>query len=360
MPAVRIEVDATRPLAAEPGSGHNRWHPGLEPIATVRPGDELTLETRDGLDGQLGPGRTHADVARIDRGLGHPLTGPIAVEGAEPGDVLEVELLAFETASSGITCVIPGFGFLAEDFPDPYLVVWEIEDGKARSASLPGVAVPGDPFPGVLGTAPSPERLEEQRRREEAVREAGGPVADPAPESAVPAACADGLRTIPPRETGGNLDVRQLVAGSRVLLPVDVPGALFSIGDLHFAQGDGEVCGTGIEIAGAVTIRFGLRAAPAWRPRSPAFETPGRPERRSFVTTGLPVTAAGENRAMDLELAARNALHELIGWVVETHGFEPEAAYCLASAAADLRIAEVVDVPNPVVTASLPLDIFES
>jgi formamidase len=214
-------------------------------------------------------------------------------------------------------------------------------------------------FPGVVGTAPSLERMEAQRRREDEVLAAGGPGADPAPERATPPACADGLRTIPPRETGGNLDVRQLVAGSRLLLPVDVPGALFSIGDLHFAQGDGEVCGTAVEVAGAVTVRFELRKSPSWRPSAPAFETPGRPERASFVTCGIPVAGDGANVAMDLTLAARNALREMVGWLVATRGFEPEAAYCLASVACDLRIAEVVDVPNPVVTASLPLDIFE-
>lgn len=356
---MRISVDATRPLRDEPTRGHNRWHPDLAPLATVRTGQEVTLETRDGIDGQVGPRSSHEAAAELGLGRGHPLTGPIAIEGAEPGDLLEVEILSFEWASVGVTCVIPGFGFLADEFADPYVVVWHVEDGKARSTELPGVAVPADPFPGVIGVAPSHELLAEYERREEEVRAAGGPVAPAAPEDAIPRDAAGGLRTIPPRETGGNLDVRQLVAGSRLLLPVAVPGAMFSVGDLHFAQGDGEVCGTGIEIAGAVTVRFSLRKDPAWRPRFPAFETPGRPARAAFVTTGLPIAADGRNAAMDLDLAARNALHELIGWLVATRGFRAEAAYCLASVAADLRLAELVDVPNPVVTASLPLDIFE-
>ena len=191
------------------------------------------------------------------------------VTGAKPGDVLEVELLAYESADFGSTAVIPGFGFLADLFPEPYLVKWEIADGIARSEELPGVAVPEELFAGVIGVAPSHERIEECRAREEALRAAGQPVADPFPDAAVPPEAADGLRTIPPRELGGNLDVRQLVAGSRIWLPVDVEGALFSIGDLHFAQGDGEVCGTAIEVAGAVTVRLTLHEGGGARPRFP-------------------------------------------------------------------------------------------
>src|SRR5207249_3728290 len=134
----------------------------------------------------------------------------------------------------------------------------------------------------------------------------GQPVADSMPQGAKPPEAADGLRTIPPRELGGNLDVRQLVAGSRLWLPVDVPGALFSVGDLHFAQGDGEVCGTAIEVAGAVTVRFGLVEGAAGRSRFPTFETPERPGRKSFGTTGIPV-----DTGMDLNTAARAALVEM-------------------------------------------------
>lgn len=332
---------------------HNRWHPDLEPVATVAPGEEVRLETRDGLDGQLTRDSTTADVLGIDLGLGHPLTGPLHVEGAEPGDLLEVELLAYEAADFGVTAVIPGFGFLADLFPDPYLVRWEIANGIARSQELPQVAIPGDVFAGVIGVAPSHELLGEFRARERAIAARGGPVADELPERAIPPAAAGGLRTIPPRETGGNMDVRQLVAGSKLLLAVRVPGALFSIGDLHFAQGDGEVCGTGIEITGAVTVRFGLRKSPAWVPRFPAYEAPERPMRRSFATTGLPVESA-----MDLTTATREALLELIAWLGATHGLRPEQAYVLCSVAVDLRLSEVVDVPYPLVSALIPLDIF--
>ena len=332
---------------------HNRWHPDLEPIAEIAPGEEIRLETADGLDGQLTRESSHADAGTLDLGLGHPLTGPVYVTGAEPGDVLEIELLRYETDDFGTTAVIPGFGYLADLFPDPYLVKWEIAGGLARAEELPGVAVPEDAFAGVIGVAPSRERLDAIRRREEALAARGEPVADSMPEGAVPPEAAEGLRTIPPRELGGNLDIRQLVAGSRLWLPVDVPGALFSIGDLHFAQGDGEVCGTAIEVGGSVTVRFAVHDVPA--PSFPAYETPGgRRVERSFATVGIPVDAG-----MDLNAAARAALVEMIAHLERRYGFERPAAYALCSACVDLRISEAVDVPYPLVSALLPLDVFE-
>ena len=335
-------------------SGHNRWHPDLEPVETVLPGEEITLETRDGLDGQLTRDSTHADCGRLDLGLGHPLTGPIAIEGAEPGDVLEVHVLRYETADFGVNAVIPGFGFLADVFDEPFLVGWELDGTHARSRELPGIAVPAVVHAGVMGVAPSHELMEHQRAREEAIREAGGPVADSMPERAYPALAASGLRTIPPRETGGNIDIRRLVAGSTLLLPVHVRGALFSAGDVHFAQGDGEVCGTGIEISAEVTLRFGLRREPRWAPRFPAYLTPAQPGREYFATTGIP-----ERDGMDLAAAARAALLAMVDWLEAEHGLSRPAAYCLCSACVDLHLSEVVDVPYPLVSALCPLDVFE-
>ena len=335
-------------------SAHNRWHPDLEPAAVVAPGDVVTLETRDGLDGQLTGESTHADCGRLDLGLGHPLTGPVVVTGAEPGDVLEVELLAYETPDFGVNAVIPGFGFLADVFTEPFLVGWELDNTHARSGELPGIAVPACVHAGVIGVAPSHELMEAQRAREERIRAAGGPVADDSRETALPPAAASGLRTIPPRETGGNIDIRRLVAGATLLLPVHVPGALLSLGDVHFAQGDGEVCGTGIEIAAAVTVRLGLRKAPRWAPRFPAYLTPPEPARARFATTGI-----SEDAAMDLTAAARAALLAMIDWLEVEHGLSRPAAYCLCSACVDLQLTEVVDIPFPLVSASIPLDVFE-
>ncbi|MFN8187619.1 MAG: acetamidase/formamidase family protein [Gaiellales bacterium] len=154
---MRVAVDSSLPLAAEPGSGHNRWHPDIPPLVRIAPGELLTIETRDGLDRALRPGATAEDVLAIDLAYPHPLTGPVWVEGAEPGDTLVVELLSFEPDDWGVTCIVPGFGYLADVFSEPFVVNWELRDGHARSAELPGVAIPEDTFPGVIGVAPSHE-----------------------------------------------------------------------------------------------------------------------------------------------------------------------------------------------------------
>jgi formamidase len=332
---------------------HNRWHPDLAPVATASPGDVVTLETRDGLDGQLTRESTHEDCGRIDLGLPHPLTGPVFVDGAEPGDVLEIDVLEIETPSFGVNCVIPGFGFLDDVFTEPFLVPWELDGEHARSPELPGVAVRRNPHAGVIGVAPSHELMAGQREREERIRRAGLPVAGDEPDRAVPASAASGLRTIPPRETGGNLDIRRLVPGSTLLLPVHVTGALLSLGDVHFAQGDGEVCGTGIEITAAVTVRIGVRRD-GWKPRFPAYRAPAEPGRPVFATTGIPAQTG-----MDVREAARAALFAMIGWLEAEHGLSRPAAYCLCSACVDLHLSQVVDVPYPLVSALIPLDVFE-
>jgi formamidase len=357
---VRISVDRSLKLADEPASGHNRWHPDVQPIAHVPSGTVVTLETRDSLDGQITPKTGACDLLEIDVGLAHPLTGPIYVKDAEPGDILEVEFIEYEADSFGFTTLIPGFGFLADEFSEPYLVKWEIIESRARSREIPGVAIPGAPFAGVVGVAPSHELMERLRQLEQEVVARGGLVADAAPESASPKGVADGLRTIPPRETGSNMDVKALTAGSSLILPIHVSGALFSIGDVHFAQGDGEVCGDAIEIAAAVTVRLNLRKNPTWRPRSPIYESIDQPIGRFIATTGMSVSSGSSSQSMDLTSASRAALTELIEYLGNTKGYSREQAYVLASVAADLRINQVVDVPSPTVSAVLPMKIFEA
>jgi formamidase len=338
--------------------GHNRWHPDVEPVAVVGSGEVVSLEAPLGTGDQIGPESVHEDLLALDFSQ-DLLAGPVYVEGAEAGDVLAVELLEVEPGDFGFSAILPGFGFLADVLPGPYLVKWELDGRYARSAELPGVAVPGNPFPGTIGVAPSRELLERVRRREdELAGRAGFDLSEPSPPP-VPAAASDGLGTLPPREIGGNLDVRYLSAGSRLLLPVHVPGALLSLGDVHFAQGEGEVCGTAIEIGAGVTFRVEVASSPVWTPRFPAFETAAQPERRYLATTGISVTDDGRNELLDVGLAARRALLELIDYLVETYAFAREAAYVLASVAAELRISQVVDIPNALVSALLPLDIFE-
>jgi formamidase len=352
--ALRIEIDRSVPLHRGAGGGHNRWHPELEPVAVCEPGDEVTFDVRDSRDREIGPGSTHADLLDTPS-LAHPLTGPLAVEGARPGDVLELEIVGYETDEFGWTAIWPGSGFLGDLFDRPFLARWELDGARARSEQLPGVAVPACVHAGTIGVAPSHELFERARAREAA---AGAPH-PPDPELAWPPQAAEGLRTYPPRENGGNMDIRDLGAGARLWIPVHAERALLSVGDLHFAQGDGEVCISAIETGGAATFRVRLREGDdGWRPTFPCYEAPPRPPRAMFATTGIPLTDAGDQGLLDLNLATRRALLELLGWLTAEHGLSREAAYVLMSVAAELRVSELVDSPNALVSAALPLDVF--
>ncbi len=361
-----ITIDRSRRLAEEPASGHNRWHPDVAPALRVAPGDEVFAETRDALDGQITRDSSHADAGRVDFGVVHALTGPVFVEGAEPGDLLQVELLEITTGSFGFSLVSPGFGFLRDEFPEPFCARWDIAGDAATSEDVPGVRVPSAPFLGIIGVAPSRQLLQRCEARERSLASAGGVANPPDPAGAVPAAgpvASEGLRTIPPRENGGNVDIKQLTAGTRLLLPVYVPGALLSVGDGHFAQGDGEVCGTAIEVAGAVRARLGLLkgAASERGIGGISFEhrAPAQPVERSyFATTGLCIHDDGRNAMEDVTLAARQALRAMISHLVAEYGYSRQQAYVICSVAVDLKVSQLVDVPNVSVSAFLPLDIL--
>jgi formamidase len=326
-------------------------------VASVDPGAEVTFEIRDSRDRTITRESQPEDLLATPS-LAHPLTGPLEVRGAKPGDVLEVEILGYETDDFGWTAIWPGSGWLGDLFERPFLARWELDGERARSEQLPGVAVPAGPFAGVIGVAPSPELFERVRRREADLAASGASLDLPTAELAAPPEASDGLRTFPPRENGGNMDIRDLVAGARLWLPVFVPGALLSIGDLHFAQGDGEVCIAAIETGGTATVRVSVaRTGP--RLRFPAWESPPRPGLRCFATIGIPLDDQGRNADRDLNLATRRALIELLDWLTTTRGLGREAAYVLMSVAAELRISEVVDAPNALVSAALPLDVFE-
>jgi formamidase len=354
MAALRIEIDRGVPVHEGAARGHNRWHPELDPVATVAPGDEVTFELRDSRDRQLTRDSAHADLLDTPS-IAHPLTGPVAVEGTQPGDLLQLEVLGYETDDFAWTAIWPGSGFLGDLFDEPFLARWELDGSHARSEQLPGIAVPAQTHAGTIGVAPSRELFERARAREAA---AGAPH-PPDAELAWPPEAADGLRTYPPRENGGNMDIRDLGPGARLWLPVHVEGALLSVGDLHFAQGDGEVCISAIETGGSATFRVGLSRDARWQPTFPCYEAPPRPARAVFATTGIPLTDSGEQRLLDLNLAVRRALLELLGWLTSQHGLGREAAYVLMSVAAELRVSELVDAPNALVSAALPLDVFE-
>jgi len=366
-----IRIDRTRRLRDEPGTGHNRWHPDIAPIIEVAPGEDLLLETRDASDGQVKPGMSFDDLARHDKKAGHPLTGPVYVQGAQPGDLLEVEFVELTAQPHGWTVIRPGAGFLRDHFDARFLAHWDIDAGFARSAQIPGVRIPEGIFMGTAGVAPSHEQLAQWTAREADLVRRGGIALLPDAQDAVPAVepiASSGLRTMPPRENGGNADIRQLTRGARLQLRVNVPGALFSLGDAHYAQGDSECCITAIEMGASAVVRFKLLSGEADRRRMrfPRFSHPGyfmdprwAAPHNFIATTGLPIREDGTQECEDLTLAARNALLEMIALLGE-RGFSREQAYVICSLAVDLRISNAVDLPNVCVSALLPEAIFEA
>ena len=360
-----IEIDRTKHLREQPHKGHNRWHPDVPPILEADEGEEVVLDTFDGLGGRVNQVTTVADMMeRYDPNALHPMTGPVYVKGAQPGDLLEVEYLDIIPQDWAFTVIIPGLGFLRDDFTDLYLAHWDLADGWATSPHLPNVRIPGAPFTGIAGVAPSHEQVRRWAERERAAAERGAIALPPEPTGAIPsggAAAAEGLRTIPPRENGGNMDMKHMTRGSRLFLPVFVEGALFSAGDSHFAQGDGEVCVTAIEMGATAAVRFRLHKGEAerrnigWPYMRHESYAPG--PCRFTAAMGMPVREDGYNDAENLTLAAQNALRTLIAMLQE-RGYSREQAYVICSVAADLHVSAAVDVPNVLVSALLPDDIF--
>lgn len=365
-----IRIDRAKRLCDEPNCGHNRYHPDIAPVVEINPGEEIALETRDALDGQITPATTVADFAALDTGAVHPLTGPVFVKGAMPGDILEIEFTDIIAQPAAFSAIMPGLGFLRDVMTEPFLVHWEISDNWATSAQLPGVRIPGAPFMGVSAVAPTTEQLVAWTAREQRVIDRGGFALPPDPAGAVPAGPCGlaGLRTLPPRENGGNFDVKQLTKGAKLYLPVFREGGLFSTGDGHFAQGDGEVCVTAVEMGATAVVRFrvhkGLAAARKFTApvfsRTTYFADPrfAAPERFLGVM-GMPINSAGEIEAENLTLACRNAVLNMME-LLQERGFSRQQAYVICSVAVDLRISNVVDVPNYVVSALLPEAIFDA
>lgn len=365
-----IEIDRTKSLLDEPGLGHNRFHPDITPVIEVEEGEEVVIETRSATDVQLRRDSTSADLMSTDASRVHPLTGPVFVKGAEPGDLLEVEFVDVTPGDWGYTGVRPGRGYLKDDMNEPLLAIWDIEDGWATSKQIPGVRLFGAPFMGIAAVAPSREQLVAWTKREADLLAKGGAVRPPEALNAVPgidAIASEGLRTGPPRENGGNMDVKQMTRGSKLVLPVGVEGALFSAGDAHFTQGDGEVCLQAVEMDATTTVRFRVLKGEASRRRmrgpyishTEYFTDPrfGMPQRFT-ATMGMPIREDGSNASEDLNVACKNALLEMIE-VLERREFSREQAYVICSVAVDLRISQVVDSPNFIVTAFLPEDIFD-
>ena len=365
-----IEIDRTKRLRDEPNKGHNRWHPDIPPAVEVDPGEEVVLEIRDAIDGQIPPDMSSTELENVERKAAHALTGPVFVKGAKPGDMLEIEYLDVIPQHRGYTMFRPGSGFLRDLFAEPYLVHWNMKDGWATSDQIPKVRIHGGPFMGTAGLAPSRTQLAEWTRREAGLVERGGIAYLPDPQEAVPSVspiAGEGLRTMPPRENCGNVDAKQLTKGSRLFIPVNVEGALYSVSDGHFAQGDGEACITAIEMGATAVVRFQVREGEAARhnirwPRfahADYFTAPEWAVPRNFIATmGMPIGDDGTQHGEDLNLATRNALLNMIG-LLQERGLTREQAYIICSVAVDLRFSNIVDLPNVTVSAFLPEDIFQ-
>lgn len=293
------------------------WDRDTPPALTVAPGDLVELEIRDASDGQLAPTSTDADVAALDEARANPITGPVAVDGAAPGDTLVVHVEDVAIDTWGWTAVIPRFGLLADDFPEPRLAISRLRAGHVAFGDT-GLVLPRRPFIGTIGVAP----------------------AEPGPHG-----------TIPPRATGGNMDCRDVRPGAVLRLPVAVDGALLSVGDTHAVQGDGEVCGTAVETPATVHLRIDLERDEGLRAPQLTIPAEQAPAGRRHATTGI---------GPDLYEAAREATRAMVEWLSTHHGLTPVDAYLLCSVIADLRIREVVDAPNWVVSLDLPLAVLDS
>jgi acetamidase/formamidase len=294
------------------------WSNERPPVVTVKSGTELTLTVPDASGGQIDAGSQVDAIANLDFERVNPTCGPIFVEGAMPGDVLAIEIARMEMSSYGWTAIIPGFGLLADQFLRPWLHVWSL--GGGRAAFRDGINIHLQPFCGVIGLAP----------------------AEPGIHS-----------VIPPRRVGGNLDVKQLGEGATLYLPVEVEGALLGIGDTHAAQGDGEVCGTAIESPAVVTVR--LTVVKDREIDAPEFDVTRPLERPSAASAGYHATTGV---APDLMAATRQAIERMVIYLGRRFRLTDEEAYALCSVAVDLKISEVVDAPNWVVSAFLPNDLF--
>ena len=309
VPTIHVSGDQT----------HLAWDPAIPPVATVSSGEAVEFDCVDASNGQLTATSTLADLEGLDFSRVDQVSGPVEVAGAEPGDTLQVDIGELTPADWGWTASIPGFGLLADDFPDPYYKVTAVPDPAGRAEFWPGIRIPLAPFCGEMGVAP-----------------VTGP-----------------RSTIPPDTHGGNMDTRHLVAGSTLFLPVFVPGARFSIGDGHATQGDGEVSGTAIETPMRATVRLTVRKDL----HVTGLEFRAAPDPNAELRSGR--RYATDGIGPDLLVAGRDAVRRMIDWLGREHGLSPIQAYLLCSVAIDLRISEIVDIPNFIVTAHCPLGIFD-
>jgi acetamidase/formamidase len=313
-------MDAISIHEVRPDAFNYVWDNSLVPALEVESGEAVELHVRDASDEQIHRDSGVEDVTRLDFTHVNPVSGPVFVKGARPGDVLAVELLEFRPPEWGWTAIIPDFGLLADEYPDPWLRISEVDAETATVRFADGISLPYRPFPGTIGVAPS----------------------EPGEHP-----------ILPPSRFGGNMDTKHLRAGATLFLPVGAEGALFSLGDTHAAQGDGEVCGTAVEAAMDVVLRLSVRRD--FEIQAPQYHLPRGALAQTEESSYHVCTAVGP----DLMEGARDAVRATISHLDERHGLDRQEAYALVSVAVDLRIHELVDAPNLVVGAFVPESIFE-
>jgi len=378
-----IQVDLTQ-AATENENVHNRWHPDIPMACWVKPGDDFILETYDWTGGAIKNDDDASDVRDVDLSTVHYLSGPVGVKGAEPGDLLVVDLLDIGAKAdslwgfNGFFSKQNGGGFLTDYFPSAQKSIWDFEGMFTKSRHIPGVRFAGLIHPGLIGCLPDPKLLANWNAREQALIDSNPtrvpPLANPPfaatahlgklKGAARDAAAATGARTVPPREHGGNCDIKDLSRGSKIFFPVYVAGAGLSVGDLHFSQGDGEItfCGA-IEMAGWVHMKVELikGGMAKYGIKNPIFKpSPIVPTYNNFlIFEGISVDDAGKQHYLDVNLAYQQACLNAIEYL-KKFGYSGAQAYSLlGSAPVQGHISGVVDIPNACATLWLPTDIFE-
>jgi formamidase len=393
MPEQLFPLDSAKKFEDQAKVGHNRWHPEIPPVATVKPGSSFRVDCREWFDGAIVNDDSAEDILNAPLLTVHKLSGPFAVEGAKPGDLLIVDILDVgpipqeDTGPlagqgwgyTGIFSRNNGGGFLTEQFPDAYKAIWDFTGQIATSRHIPGVSFAGLIHPGLMGTAPSAKLLAAWNKREgDLIKTDPGRVPPlalpPEAEHAVLGSLASGefarvageaARTAPPRENGGNQDIKNLSKGSRVFYPVFVDGANLSLGDLHFSQGDGEItfCGA-IEMGGFIDLRVDIipGGMETYGVGENAVFLPGTVDPRFsewLAFSGTSVTLGGEQRYLDSHLSYQRACLHAIDYLVK-FGYSPEQAYLLLGAAPiEGRLSGVVDIPNSCSTVYIPTSIFD-
>jgi formamidase len=393
MPKVVFPLDSSKKFTDQAIVGHNRWHPDIPAQVQVKPGDSFRVHCREWFDGAIHNDDSAEDVLNAPLPSVHVLSGPIAVQGAQPGDLLVVDILDVGPIPqedsgplsgqgwgyTGVFATQNGGGFLTEWFPDAYKVIWDFRGGVATSRHVPGVSFVGIVHPGLMGTAPSHDLLAKWNAREQALIDTNPtrvpPLAlPPLPDSAILGSltgadfdrvAAQAARTAPPRENGGNQDIKNFTKGTRVFYPVFVDGGNLSMGDLHFSQGDGEItfCGA-IEMGGFMDLHVDLikGGMATYGVSENAIFMPGitDPQYSQWLAfSGTSVTLSGEQHYLDSHLSYQRACLHAIDYLTKFGYSDIQAYMILGAAPIEGRLSGVVDIPNSCSTVYIPTAIFD-